>query len=239
MDLISQKRAPNVWLALMFSTGLCSLIYELALAQLLGGLTGSSPARFATTLGFYMAGLGLGSVLFKPGPLKADILRFVQAEIALCAIGFLSPFLFTFTYIAALRMSSSFIIREMTTLLVTHLIIFATGFFSGFELPVLSSIAEREDRQSSASVLAADYAGMFAASLLFPLLFLPVFGVITSFWIATLLNLVAAFAANSRMGRPSSKAFILYGLFALVMIFGLVFNSTIQTWLSSLYVTAT
>ncbi len=230
------RNLPLTWLLLMFSTGFCSMIYELALAQLLGGILGNALARFATTLGVYVTGLGLGSVLFQQSDELRETRAFVYAEVGLFIVGFLSPFLFTATYVGAFSISNDEVIRNSVILIATHLIIFATGFLSGFELPVLSAIAERRQDGSSSSVLVADYAGMFLGSVLFPLFLFPVLGLISAFWLATLFNLVAAICAYVLSGRRSFVIAAVFLIFVILNLLGLIFSANVQTWLGQLYV---
>ena len=160
------------------------MIYELAFAQLLGAVMGNALARFATTLGVYVTGLGLGSVLFKESTEPLELRAFVKAEIGLFVLGFLSPFIFTAIAAAAFRYLESEGSRNLLILFSTHLIIFSVGFLSGFELPILSALAERRRTGLSTSVLGADYAGMFLASLIFPLILFPYLGLISALWLS-------------------------------------------------------
>ena len=85
--LMPNRRA---WLALMFVTGFCSMVYELAMAQLLASIMGNVMGRFATTLGVYVFGLGLGSIMFKPRDEIQDSWLFFKAEVALFVVGICS-----------------------------------------------------------------------------------------------------------------------------------------------------
>jgi spermidine synthase len=226
----------TTWLILMFSTGLCSMVYELALAQLLGGIMGNALARFATTLGVYVTGLGLGSILFKPQSEWIETRAFIQAEVGLVLVGFLSPILFTLAYASGFSLFESASHRSLFILVVTHSIIFVTGFLSGFELPVLSAISERQRPGSSTSVLVADYAGMFLGSLVFPLILFPLLGLISAFWIATALNLAAALCAYLLSGRRSVLMLSAFFFSAAINVVGLIFSADVQLWLGRLYV---
>ncbi|MES2964110.1 MAG: hypothetical protein V4760_09495, partial [Bdellovibrionota bacterium] len=125
----------RAWLTLMFITGFCSLVYELAMAQLLAGITGNVFGRFATTLGVYVFGLGLGSILFEPKNEQRDGRLFFKAEVALFIVGLASPFLFVGIHHYSSVVTDDPDSRSWIVLFGTHAIIFATGFISGFELP--------------------------------------------------------------------------------------------------------
>jgi predicted membrane-bound spermidine synthase len=229
----------TVWLLLMLSTGFCSMVYELALAQLLTGLLGNALARFATTLGVYVVGMGLGSVAFKAKNEELDSRLFFSAELALAAIGLMAPFIFVGSYRLSILSSQDPEIQSLIVLSLTHLVIFATGFFSGLELPILSAIANRSSTSGDANVLAADYVGMFLASVAFPFVLYPVFGLIPAFAVATSLNLVAAIVTYFFIQRRSVLLATLMTVFAVLNICAFVFSSQIQTWLSSIYVAGT
>lgn len=218
----------HAWLLLMFVTGFCSMVYELAMAQLLAGIMGNVLARFATTLGVYVFGLGLGSILFESKDEERDGKLFFKAELALFFVGLASPFLFVGIHHLAGG-------QPTIVLLATHAIIFVTGFLSGFELPILASLADREGSKGDASALSADYFGMFAASLAFPLLFFPYFGLGAAFWLATFLNLLAAVATYFLIGGRSKTLFAAMATLLVVNATAIAASNAIHQWLSQVY----
>ncbi|RYZ86640.1 MAG: hypothetical protein EOP06_14110 [Proteobacteria bacterium] len=225
----------KLWLLLMLSTGFCSMIYELALAQLLTGLLGNALARFATTLGVYVVGMGLGSVTFSSKDEARDGRTLFIAEIGLFITGLVAPFIFVGAYRFALDASSNADTQTWIVLVITHSVIFLTGLLSGLELPILSAISNRDSGQGDSTVLTADYVGMFLASIAFPFLLYPVIGLIPTFAIATALNLGAAALTFFLIGGKSSLVKILLVIFAALNLVSFVFASHIQTWLSNLY----
>ena len=233
--LRSAKHELRLWYGLMFVTGFCSMIYELSLAQLLTGIMGNALARFATTLGVYVVAMGIGSVLFKPVDDRRDGLLFFRAEIALFLVGLLSPFLLIGFHHFATVVTDDEGVRSTIVLWSTHAIIFATGFLSGFELPILSALASRRSDEGDSSVLASDYIGMFLASLVFPIVLFPWVGLVPAFWIATALNLLAAATTYRLIGGTSKFAFATVSAFALINASGLIYATNIQDWLSLLY----
>jgi spermidine synthase len=215
-------------LLLMFSTGFCSMIYELAMAQFLAALMGNVMGRFATTLGVYVFGLGLGSILFEPKNEKQDGLLFFKAEVALFLVGLASPFLL----IGLHRIAGT---NPSIVLYGAHLLIFAIGFLSGFELPILASLIGRGETSSDANALSADYIGMFLASVVFPLLLFPYVGLGAALWIATLLNLVAAFVTYRLVGGKSRVPLVALGLLAVVNVAFILKSDLLHSWMSHLY----
>jgi spermidine synthase len=224
-----------IWLGLMVTTGFCSMIYELALAQLLTGLLGGALYRFATTLGVYIVGLGLGSVCFRAKDDERDGRLFFIAESCLFFLGLTAPFLFVGAYRISFLLTSDPSTQVTLVLLLTHLVIFGTGFFSGLELPILSAIASRHELGSDSKVLSADYIGMFIASLLFPFVLYPLVGLIPAFALATLLNLAAAAVTYLLIGGRSKAVFSATGICLVANVAALVCSSSLQNWLSGLY----
>ena len=184
------------------------MMYELALAQLLASLLGNTVLRYATTIGVYVAAMGFGAIFFKPDKRESDLRLFYRAEVALTVLGLIAPIAFILVYyFLAISVPSS--AQSILVLLFTHAIIVMIGFLSGFELPILSSLLERDPDYGSSHVLAFDYMGMFLASLLFPLYLFPKFGVFPSFWCVTLLNLFAAFLTPAvESGKVQPRAML-------------------------------
>lgn len=226
--------ASQVWVALMFTTGFCSMIYELALAQLLSGLLGNALARFATTLGFYVFGMGLGSVLFVSRSPESDASLFFKAELALALTGLASPLIFVLAYKLSF-LSADPSIQNWIVVLITHAVIFLTGLLSGFELPVLSSLLQRTSANSEGRILAADYAGMFLASLCFPLFLYPVLGLIPALFTATTLNIIAAALTYWVVGGRTKLMQILLAMILVANVATLVYAGPFQDWLSGIY----
>ena len=128
---------------IIFLTGFCSLIYELALAQLLSGLFGNTALRYASTLGVYILSMGVGSFVFKSKSPVQDLRLLYKAEMLIAVLGMLSPFLFVlvnFAFISFLTFESA----QMPILIFTHLFIALCGFISGFEIPILASLYQQE-----------------------------------------------------------------------------------------------
>lgn len=229
----------KLWLILMLSTGFCSMIYELALAQLLTGLLGNALARFATTLGVYVVGMGLGSVCFTSKDEVSDGKLLFLAEIGLFLTGLVAPFVFVGSYRLALDASSDPNTQIWIVLAVTHFLIFITGVLSGLELPILSAISNRGSDRGDSLVLSADYIGMFLASIAFPFLLYPVIGLIPTFAIATALNLSAAALTFFLINGKSKRVTIALVAFAVLNVTTFAFAPSIQSWLSDLYAVAT
>ena len=233
----------SVWLILMAVAGFCSFIYELALAQLLTGLLGGAMTRFATTLGVYIVALGIGAVSFNSKSASSARTAFFRAELFLFSIGLFSPALFVL--FQRLSLFNDLYLQNLFVLTTTHALIFTMGFFCGREVPILSSLISHElgendlARRTDGLILAADYGGMFLASVAFPFLLFPYFGLISTFAFATLLNLVAASVTYYLMQTRSALLSALLIAFLIMNAAALIYSTELQFWLSRAYSSAT
>lgn len=170
------------------------MMYELGLAQLMSCFMGNTALRYATTIGVYLVSMGIGALLFRSRNVSDDAKTLFKVEFALALLGMSTPFLFIY--------GDAHLSAELTVLL-CHVAIAAVGFIVGYELPILSSLAQ--DRISYALVLSWDYAGMFLASLLFPILIFPWLGAFTCLWFTTALNLLALAITFKWAGRSPAR----------------------------------
>src|SRR5690606_33354301 len=138
----------------------CGLIYELLAGTLASYLLGDTITQFSTVIGVYLFSMGVGSWLSRFVERHVPR-RFVQVELAVALVGgALAPILFlTFTFTDAFR-------------LILYGSVFVIGALVGLEIPLLLRILKDTVRFKDlvGQVLAVDYLGALAASLLFPLL---------------------------------------------------------------------
>lgn len=170
------------------------MMYELGLAQLMSCFMGNTALRYATTIGVYLVSMGIGALLFRSKNVTDDAKTLFAVELALAVLGMVTPFLFIY---------GDAHLSGMLTVVLCHVTIAAVGFIVGYELPILSSLAQ--NRISYALVLSWDYAGMFLASLLFPILIFPWLGAFASLWLTTALNLVALALTFKWTGKSSAR----------------------------------
>lgn len=221
----------SLWNSLIVLTGFCSLVYELIFAQLLAGLLGNAFARFATTLGVYIVGLGIGSILFTSKDEPTDRKLFFRAELVLSALGLVSPFLF----VAFNQVFSESPHRDLGLVLSTHAVIFCVGFVSGWELPVLTSILSHRTGDGESRVLGFDYFGMFLASVSFPIMMVGNFGLLTTLFIVTFMNLSAALATFLVL-RERTRVEMIALLGLLILNAAFLFNIRhLEAWMSLVY----
>ena len=160
----------------------CGLVYELVASALASYLLGDSITQFSTVIGTYLFAMGIGSWLSRYVG-RALVERFVAAELALAVVGgFSSTALFlAFAYTDAFRP-------------VLYGLVLVIGALVGLEIPLLMRILKERYsfKDVIANVLAFDYLGALAASLLFPLLLVPRLGLVRSAVFFGILNALVA-----------------------------------------------
>ncbi len=166
----------------VFAIATCGLIYELLAGTIASYLLGDSVTQFSTIIGAYLFAMGVGSYL--SGFVTKDLLRvFIRIEILVGLIGGLSsPVLFlAYSELNAFR----FVLYGWVGL---------TGVLVGLEIPLLLRILKDvlPFRDLVSQVLALDYLGALAASLVFPLWLVPQLGLMRSSFVFGVLNILVA-----------------------------------------------
>src|SRR5262245_47945310 len=161
------NRTPLLFLNVLI-VATCGLVYELLAGTLASYVLGDSVTQFSLVIGLYLSALGIGAWLSRY--IDAGLARaFIEVELGVALLGGLSaPILFI-----AFRSIGKF--HALSFSFVT-----AIGILVGLELPLLMRIVKDhlDFKELVARVLTFDYIGALAASLLFPLLFLPRFGLV-------------------------------------------------------------
>lgn len=168
-------------LANVFVVAACALVYELSTAALASYVLGDAIVEFSIVLGVYLAAMGVGAWLTRLVERRV-ILVYLAIEVALAAIGGISsPVLF--------RLADA----SRAIGVVVYVTVFAIGLLVGFELPLLMRILKGETALVERS-LAWDNAGALFASLLFPIVLVPLLGLMRTSLVTGLAN--AAVAAS-------------------------------------------
>jgi spermidine synthase len=210
-----------------FLLAFCSLFYELVYAEILSVCLGGTKIQYITTISLFTCALGLGSITFKKFSAPETLRRnFFTVELLLMILGGLGPFFITWILqpggtpgLAPLKMIAS------------YSVIFIIGFLSGFELPFLFSLKEKAEGK----ILAMDYLGMLAASVSFPLLFLPSLGAAASTLLISLTNGAALIWLRPGEKRSTNVTVIFSVLLIAMMIFMLGQRAHLNNFLSVLY----
>ncbi|MBM3457654.1 MAG: polyamine aminopropyltransferase [Armatimonadetes bacterium] len=169
-------------LTAIFLVAACGLIYELLIATVSSYLVGSSVTQFSLSVGLFVGSMGLGSWLSQR--IRRKLLGvFFFLELALAAVGGISaPVLF-----AAYGSGPLYWVVLLGLLILI-------GTLVGIELPLLVRLLDRygQLRTIVAQALSFDYLGSLAGSLLFPLVLLPILGIMRTSFAVGVLNVGVA-----------------------------------------------
>ncbi len=166
----------------VFVVATCGLAYELLAGTLASYLLGDSVTQFSLIIGVYLTALGVGAWLSR---FFADGLArgFLEVELGVALLGGASgPLLF----LSFARLSYFPV--------VLYGLVSAIGVLVGLELPLLMRIArdQLDFKELVSRVLAFDYIGALAASLLFPLFCVPRLGLVRTSLLFGMLNAAVA-----------------------------------------------
>jgi spermidine synthase len=178
--------------------GLCSILYELELSTTSSYFLGDSVKQFSLIIGVYMASMGVGSYLTKyvhdnlPG-------KFIYLELALGLIGGFSVPIAYFAYNYLDMGNFQVLILALTA---------AIGLLTGLEIPILTRILKDHYPLNAnlANVLSLDYIGALIATLLFPFIFLPKFGLFRTSLFFGLVNVLMGFMVLSVLDLPVASS---------------------------------
>jgi spermidine synthase len=176
------RGSAHLLLASVFIIAICGLIYELLAGALSTYLLGSSVTQFSIVIGLFLTAMGLGSLLSRL--FTRELLRtFMVVELLIGLVGGCSALILFFAFA---------VLGTYVPLLV--LVCLAVGTLAGLEIPLLVRILRGQAslRAALGNVLAIDYLGALAASLLFPLLLVPRLGLVRTGFLFGLLNVLVA-----------------------------------------------
>tara|TARA_B100001094_G_C17850459_1_gene632403 strand:+ start:34 stop:693 length:660 start_codon:yes stop_codon:yes gene_type:complete len=146
----------------------CSMTYQFSIAQVLTSLYGGTVFRYSLSTGIYIASLGIGGFLFFIPEVKRRAGRsFLLVELTLSMMGFIGP-------LVVLGFEAMFDSGD----LVAYFWLSLLGLLSGLEIPLLMQLASKFIQRPLGLVLGSDYLGTCLACLVFPLIFLPEFGIL-------------------------------------------------------------
>jgi spermidine synthase len=179
------NRTPLLFLN-VFIIATCGLIYELLAGTLSSYVLGDSVTQFSLIIGIYLFAMGVGSYLSRFIEKNVPE-KFVDVELAVAILGgFSAPLLFF-----AFAKLSYFAV-------VLYGMVFLIGTLVGLEIPLLMRILkdELDFKDLVSRVLAFDYLGALAASLLFPLFLVPKLGLNRTSLLFGMLNAAVAIWAT-------------------------------------------
>ncbi len=193
----------------------CGLVYELVAGALASYLLGDTVTQFSLVIGIYLTAMGAGAWLSKFIE-RGVARRFVEIEIAVAFLGGFSAPILSFAFLSPRWFHPVF-----------YGLVFGVGTLAGVEIPLMLRLLRRSVafKDLVAQVLTFDYLGALAASLLFPLVFVPNLGLFRTSLLFGLLNVVVAFtsirlfrdeigAAGGLVAKAAVVAALLLGGFA-------------------------
>ena len=145
-------------------------------------LLGNSVTQFSMVIGLFLSAMGLGSFISRF--FTRDLLRaFITVELLVGVIGGCSSLALFFSFAALGTYLPLLVLTSVTV-----------GALVGLEIPLLIRIMQRYSslRAALGNVLALDYLGALAASLLFPLVLVPRLGLVRTSFLFGLLNVAVA-----------------------------------------------
>ena len=190
---------------LLFGSGLCALIYQVAWLRELRLVFGASTPASAAVLAVFMGGLGYGSLKLgrRADSAPRPLLLYSQLELGVAATAAVTPLLLwgaRHVYVllggtTALGMGAGTVVR----LLLSALVLLPPTFLMGGTLPAAARAAivgPDVGRRSTALLYGANTLGAVAGATLTTFLMLEVFGTRITLWLGCLLNGLVGMSAR-------------------------------------------
>lgn len=191
---------------LLFGSGMCALIYQMAWLREFRLIFGASTASSAAVLAIFMAGLGLGSLfLGARADRQARPLGFYGSlEVLISVSAALTPLLLWGVREAYIATGGSPVLglwgATAVRLLLAALVLVVPTFLMGGTLPAAARSVENDQdlgRRNLAFLYGANTLGAVTGTVLATFLLLELFGTRLTLWAACLLNVLIALIARS------------------------------------------
>lgn len=190
--------------ALLFGSGFCALIYQVAWLRELRLVFGSSTPATAAVLAVFLGGLGLGSLLLskRADRVARPLALYANLEFGIAVTAAVSTFILAGTREVYIAMGGSISMGvfggTIARLLLTGLVLLPTTFMMGGTLPAAARASTASDdasRRGVALLYGVNTLGAVTGVALSSFVMLEVFGTRQTLWFACLVNvLVAVFA---------------------------------------------
>lgn len=208
----------------IFLISICGIGYELLAGTISSYFLGNTVLQFSITIGFFLFAMGIGSYI--SGKIDKNIFDiFIKAELLISVFGgVFTLLLFLFYTLIPEYFYPSFIIM-----------ILIIGTLIGLEIPLLVRFMKKYSNfeKALASALSVDYTGALAASLLFPLIILPYFGIMQTSFIFALINIAAIFLFIKTFSKEikNKKKYISTSIFiSVLLLIGLIYSSQLVSF---------
>ncbi len=215
---------PFLLLFAVFVIATCGLIYELIAGTLASYLLGDSVTQFSTIIGVYLFSMGIGSYFSKFFD-KNLLGWFVRIEILIGLVGGTSS---TLLFLVFDKVESFRVFL--------YILIGLTGVLVGLEIPLLMRILDKNQfdfKEIVSKVFTYDYIGALLASVLFPLVFVPYFGLIrTSFFFGllnTIVALIVCYQFSKELKFEKNLKISAWVVFV-ILLFGFFASNKIMDW---------
>ena len=190
---------------LVFGSGFCALVYQMAWLRLLRLIFGSSTPATAAVLAIFMGGLGAGSLILGPrSDRQASPLGFyARLELGIAVSAAASPFLILLTrwlYIfAGGSQQLGPVTGSLLRILLATLVLGLPTFLMGGTLPAVTRAVERAEdpgRRLLGILYGANTLGAVLGALTTTFFSIEILGIRRSIWIASLINLLVVVLAR-------------------------------------------
>lgn len=191
---------------LLFGSGFCALVYQVAWLRLLRLIFGSSTPATAAVVAIFMAGLGAGSLLLGP---RADrqvspLGFYARLELGIATTAALSPLLIQIVRWLYIGVGGSTQLGALGGTLVrivlACLVLGLPTFLMGGTLPAVTRAVERSEDQGRrllGLLYGANTLGAVLGALATTFFSIEVLGINRSIWVASLVNLLVALLARA------------------------------------------
>jgi spermidine synthase len=199
------RRVPKV-AALLFGSGACALIYQVAWLREMRLIFGASTAASAAVLAIFMGGLGLGGILLgrrvdrQPHPL----IFYAHLELGIALAAAATPGLVWLARQVYIALGGSVVLglggATIARLLLATLVLCVPTVLMGGTLPAAAKAVETDadvSRRHVAVLYGMNTLGAVTGALVSTFFMLEIYGTRTTLWLACLLNILIGITARS------------------------------------------
>lgn len=192
--------------ALLFGSGTCALIYQVAWLREMRLIFGASTSASAAVLAIFMGGLGVGGILFgrradqHPQPLAF----YAHLELCIAAAAALTPGLVWLARRAYTALGGSVVLglggATVVRLLLATLVLVVPTLLMGGTLPAAAKAVETDEdvgRRHLAVLYAMNTLGAVTGAVISTFFMLEIYGTRTTLWLACLVNVLIGMTARS------------------------------------------